>query len=198
MNGLDKLFIIIQLSLIYSGCFYEKMSVNAPLNHKYSCKENIDSNYNRIEILSFMANTLNEQNPKYKRNLRREFNKHPFQYRISPNKIRVYNSRPFAFSVYDLIDTLNYNKEISGRCIDFINNHVYIFRTTWTKYISYYNIAILDNGKVNVFLAIGEENGSTIDDIKQFYITKDGYYEPELITKIEKYKHFIYGERRWW
>ena len=139
------------------------------------CSPNPDKTYNRKEVLTQLADTLDSLIPEF-----RGYEKNGFS---------VDNEKPSKFFVYDLFDTLN-NTLDRKRCINMIEGHVYHFSAILYQF-SFSNILILNNGKMKIFKAVNcVDKGDNIEDviayIKTYKITQDEAY----LNRIKGYRKF--------
>src|SRR5215207_10842214 len=113
------------------------------------CSKNSDSLYDRQKILEQLAELLNIS---------------VFGTKKDDFVFEVKNERPARFTVYDLTEPPNKGIPL-GKCINFLNNHVYHFSPMQKRY-SFSHIAVLEDANLKVFKSINcKGKGDSLEDV---------------------------------
>ncbi|MGL4632671.1 MAG: hypothetical protein ACRCVT_15815 [Leadbetterella sp.] len=165
-----KHYIILVSIFIYSYSFGQ-MNEN-------ECDKNIDTLYNRIQMLDSISAKLNFVNH--------------FYFKDSVLKFNVYSEKKYHFQICDLVDTLNSGFFYStGNCIQFKDKHVYhilAFRTFQKVSI----ILILNGGERHFFIGLNCCNKiNTIAEVIEFLMKNLDYKkDDEIIKRVLNYNHY--------
>jgi hypothetical protein len=139
-------------------------------------KENSDSLYSRQGILEQLVETLNIS---------------VFGTRKNDFEFDVEDERPGRFTVYDLTEPPNKGIPI-GKCINFINNHVYHF-SPMEKRFSFSHIVVLENGNLKVFKSINcKGKGDSLEDVISYLNEKlkDDKNRGAILNRVKNYRKY--------
>ena len=140
------------------------------------CSENSDALYNRQQILEQLAEILNIS---------------VFGAKKDNFKFEVENERPRRFTVYDLTEPPNKGIPL-GKCINFLNNHVYHFSPMEKRY-SFSHIVILEDGNLKVFKSINcKGRGDSIEGVLEYLNRKLGNdkNKTKIINRVKNYRKY--------
>lgn len=153
------------------------------------CEPNQDISYNRVETLKKLGAVLGETTNKY-------YNAN-YRIKMKPAKNPKYvlnDERPNGFFVYDLTDISN-NTLTFGKCIEFIDKHIYHFANSFTPY-SFSHIAILEEGSIKIFKAVNCEDDDRIEEVIKYLDErlKNDESKSEIIKRVRDYRKYgVYG-----
>lgn len=140
------------------------------------CSKNPEPLYNRPRVLEQLAEMLNIS---------------VFGPRKDDFKFEVEHERPGRFTVYDLTEPPNKGIPL-GKCINFLNNHVYHFSPMEKRY-SFSHIVILENGNLKVFRSINcKGKGDSLEDVIR-YLTqklKDDKNKQAILRRVKSYRKY--------
>ena len=140
------------------------------------CAENPDALYTRQRILEQLAETLNSS---------------VFGTRKEDFRFVVENERPREFTVYDLTEPPNKGLPL-GKCISFLNNHVYHFSPMEKRY-SFSHIGILEDGNLKVFKSINcKGRADSLEGVLAYLDEKlkDDKNKQGIISRVTNYRKY--------
>lgn len=143
------------------------------------CHINSDPMYSHSDVVNELVESLNHVIPDHKE-------KEGFDLALDKE-----NCRLVGFWVYDMTDTSNHAPFETAN-IDFVDKHVYHYYIAYPPN-SYSNIAVLLNGKVEVFEKVNCENvGATVEDVKLYVsqIIEDPNERELMMGRIDNYRQF--------
>ena len=146
------------------------------------CPVNPDKLYNRTDVLNKIVEVLKATIPENDK-------KSPY------TNFSVREERARAFFIQDLTDVSNVQMVKSltqAKCINFIDNHVYLFAAYWVPF-SYNHMLFLDNGELKFFRAINcPEQGDKVDDVISLLNLKlkKGKTSDEVIFRVKNHREY--------
>ena len=140
------------------------------------CADNPDTLYSRQKTLERFAEILNMS---------------VFGTKKTDFEFDVKDERPGRFTVYDLSEPPNKGIPL-GKCINFLNNHVYHFSPMEKRY-SFSHIAILENGDMKVFKSINcKGRGDSLEGVMSYLNEKlKGDKNKEtILNRVKNYRKY--------
>ncbi len=159
----------------------KQIKIKEPISSIHGCPANPDPLYDRQKILKQFSKT-------YEDRMKKTYGENYVVDRIKG-----------ALFVFDLTDPSNNNavdiatgKSVNGRCVNFIDGHVYHF--SWSVYsYSLSQIAVLENGKVKVFESINcEDSKDKLEDVVA-YLNKrlvGNKNKDEILIRVKNYRKY--------
>ncbi len=184
---------VLHIVLWLSSCvFYSCANNSKPIINKLNNTNidiyipNIDSNYNRQEVLEEFALLLDTL----------QFNINNY---VTAVKYFTIDEFQESFFVYDLVDTTNYAyRKYDNKYIQFIDTHIYHFSSSLYR-LSISNICILNEGELIIFKAINCKNNiNSLEEVLECIDTlyQNNSQKQEIIERVKNYKKYGFYFRR--
>ncbi len=146
---------------------------------KIVCEQNQDALYNRGQVLTNLAEILNNSAPTFRK--------------YEPRGLEVVKDKPRRFFIYDLTDPSNTGTSL-GSCVQLLNKHVYHVAPMYLPY-SFSHILFLDDGQLKVFRSVNCNGGDRIEDVLNYLKANlpDNGKKSETLTRVQAYRdHGVY------
>lgn len=146
---------------------------------KAACAQNPDALYDRHQVLTSLAEILNDSAPTYRK--------------YEPRGLEIVNDKPRRFFVYDLTDLSNTGTPL-GSCVQLLNKHVYHVAPLYLPY-SFSHIVFLDDGQLKVFRSVNCDRGDRIESVLNYLQANlpDNGRKNEILARVKAYRdHGLY------
>lgn len=140
------------------------------------CSENPDALYSRQKTLEQLAEILNIS---------------VFGTKKDDFVFDVKDERPGRFTVYDLSEPPNKGIPL-GKCINFLNNHVYHFSPMQKRY-SFSHIVVLEDGNLKMFESINcKGKGDSLEDVISYLNEKlkEDKNKDDILNRVRNYRKY--------
>ena len=155
-----------------------ELSASIPQD-KTACQPNTDALYNRHQVLTSVAEILNNSAPTFRK--------------YEPQGLEVVDDRPRRFFIYDLTDLSNKGTPL-GSCVELLNKHVYHVAPMYLPY-SFSHILFLEDGQLKVFRSLNCDGGDRIEDVLNYLKANlpNNDKKSETLARVQAYRdHGMY------